>query len=450
MLRILFLILCLVNMAFLPSFGQEAELSLLETSTHYISTNDEMIPSEKEDFLVNTRLYDFDSSKLEPWIEGITHLRIFGVDFRKEKDSNGLFQYADASRVDDLLSFSKAKKLKIVWTLNVTSFTLEQEMAFVGNLIERGLNIVAFEFGGEFYLKKYALGQLSSKGVVERIRMDGENRDYLDLLDLWLPPMIAKYPFDQYEHILITASATREQTKMMKYRREFNRKVFQYVKDNPQYQGVSFSYHLYAGAKPDTYNNDEESVLTPEKVDWNFLNEKPQSGRWVVTESGYYITDFSQSQLNQAKRFYSKQREMLGSEGLIGVHTLYIPANGTNPLAMYDKGGITPVGNMVNNWLSGRDEIDQGTDSVNGGGLDDQPEETEGVNSGNPTSDETPVLVKIYPEFGGLLDWIHFSHTLEFSNGKSYRRSYWFSAPDFSVSDIGKPINYFKKFVKSK
>jgi hypothetical protein len=404
-------------------------------------------------FLVNTRLFDFDSSVLHPWIEGITHLRVFGVDFKAGKDSQGLYRYVDQNRVDDFVSFCKEKNLKVVWTLNVTSFTLDQEMSYVRGLINRGLNIVAFEYGGEFYLKKYALGNMSAKGVVETIRMDGENRDYLNLLDMWLPPFMEEFPSDSYEHILITASASKERNKMMNYRREFNRKVFEYVKGKPELQGkVSFSYHIYAGAKPDSYNNDEENVLTPEKVDWSFLNEKPEESRWVVTESGYYVRDFSQSELEQAKKFYTKQYQKLGSKGLIGVHTLYIPSNKKNPLSMYDQNGITPVGEMIDSWIKSRDTSSSENSDETG---DQNPTVTSEDNSsstassGSSSANKKITLVKIYPEFDGFFDWIHFSQTLEFSNGKSYNRSYWFSSPDFSKEDLGKPIGYFKNVIKS-
>lgn len=405
-------------------------------------------------FLVNTRLFEFDSSVLNPWIEGITHLRVFGVDFRAGKDSEGLYKYVNEDKVDDLVSFCKMKNLKVVWTLNVTSFTLVKELSYVKSLIQRGLNIVAFEYGGEFYLKKYALGNLSSKGVVERIRMDGENRDYLDLLDMWLPPFMEEFPANEYEHILVTASASKEKSKTMNYRREFNRKVFNYVKGQPELFGkINFSYHIYAGAKPDSYNNDEENVLTPEKVDWSFLNEKPEGSRWVVTESGYYVRDFSAFELEQAKKFYTKQYQKLGSKGLIGVHTLYIPTNNQNPLSMYDPNGITPVGEMIDSWLKKRDSNGEmeDTDAPDSSSHPEPPSKPEPTGSGSTDSpDQKVTLEKIHPEYSGGFQWVNFNHTLTFSNGKAYKRSYWFSSPDFSKDDIGKPISYFKKVIKSK
>ncbi|MCF6279894.1 MAG: hypothetical protein L3J14_06050 [Flavobacteriaceae bacterium] len=307
------------------------------------------------ELLINTRLFEFDSSLLNPWIDNITHLRSFGVDFSKPKNNEGLYQYIDDNKMNDYIAFCNSKNLKIVWTLNLSSFTLDQEIAYVKDIISRGLNIVAFEYGGEFYLKKYFIGDLDAKGVVETIRMDGENRDYLNLIDIWLPAMTEEFPIGEYEHILVTASLTGEQNITTEYRKEFNEKVFDYVENNPNLKGkMSFSYHLYAGAKPSDYNEDEEIIYT-DNVDWSFLDKKPEDSRWVVTESGHYVSDFSQTQLNQARNFYEKQAEQLGNNDLMGIHTLLIQTTNENPLALYSLNGITPVGLMIQSWLEESD-----------------------------------------------------------------------------------------------
>jgi hypothetical protein len=325
--------------------------SCSKTEQLEIITNE---PSTRGELLVNTRLFEFDSSLLNPWIKNITHLRTFGVDFKKPKNAEGLYQYVDDSKMDDFISFSNNKNLKIVWTLNLSSFTLDQEIAYVKDIISRGLNIVAFEYGGEFYLKKYFMGDLDAKGVVEKIRMDGENKDYLNLLDIWLPAMTEEFSLGEYEHILVTASVTGEQNITTEYRKEFNKKVFNYVENNQNLKGkMSFSYHLYAGAKPATYNEDEE-IIYPADVDWSFLGEKPEDSRWVVTESGYYVSDFSQTQLNQARNFYEKQYEKLGDNDLMGIHTLLMQITNENPLVFYNLNSITPVGLMIQAWLESK------------------------------------------------------------------------------------------------
>ncbi len=308
----------------------------------------------QKELLVSAVVAEFDSSLLNPWIDEITHLRTYGIDFEKPKTVDGLYQYVDDDKMNDYIAFCKSKNLKVVWTLNVSSFTLEQEISYVKDLIARGLNIVAFEYGGEFYLKKYYIGDANTKKVVEKIRMDGENRDYLDLLDMWLPAVTKKFPIGEYEHIIVTASVTSEQNNATEYRKAFNDKVFEYVENNPELKGkVSFSYHLYAGNKPNKYNKDEE-IVYPDKIDWSFLNEKPADSRWVVTESGYYISDFSQKQLNLVKNFYEEQSKHLSENDLMGIHPLLTQTKKEHPLALYTLNGMTPVGSTIQSWSQER------------------------------------------------------------------------------------------------
>ena len=311
----------------------------------------ETLPVRKE-VVVSVRLFEFTKDNLEPWINGITHLRAFGIDFSKPKDADGLLQYADNQRVNDFIEFSNAKELKIIWTLNVSSYTLQMELDYVDQLIKKGLNIVAFEYGGEFYLPKYYNGELSNQKVMERIRMDGNHNDYLELLNQWIPTFTEKYPPSNYEHILVCASHGSSDRKRDQYRRLWNKKVFGWAKQhNTEGNKFSFSYHLYAGADRSQGPADEEDVLQPGEVDWSFLNDKPQGGRWVVTESGYYISNFSENQLAMARRFYQAESDALGPGNLFGIHTLTKESRRDSPLTLYNPDGITPVGENFEKWL---------------------------------------------------------------------------------------------------
>jgi hypothetical protein len=438
----------LFSLVSLLSLSAIAQFSSDNYSVSAYALDEERTEFRRDEFLVNVRVFEFDSRKLEPWIEGITHLRAFGVDFRKGKGSDGLYQYVDEAKMNEFISFAKSKNLKVIWTLNLTSFTLEKELAYVDNLISKGLNIVGFQYGGEFWLKKYAYGEMNAKGVVERVRMDGQNRDYLNLLDMWVPEVTAKYPLGKYLHIFVTASTTSEKNLTQNYRREFNQKVFDYVTGNSELKGkVDFSYHLYAGAKPTGYSKDEESVTKPNQVDWSFISKIPSGSRWVVTESGYYTQSWSDEQLKEARDFYTMQSQKLGEDALMGIHVLYIADKGQNPLALYNLNGRTKVGENIDYWLRNESDADiNESDSSDGETSEDQN------NSTNNNSQNTgePTLVSISPKYTGWFQWIHFSHTLTFSNGKSYKRSYWFSSPDFSKDDLGKPLSYFKRVVKSK
>ena len=129
----------------------------------------------------------------------------------------------------------------------------------------------------------------------------------------------------------------------------------------------------------------------------------------------------------------------------MGIHVLYIADRGQNNLALYNLNGRTKVGDNIAKWLSGE------SGQTSHGSAENEPEDAEDkdeVNIGENPSKET-VLERISPKYKGGFQWIHFSHTLTFSNGKSYKRSYWFSSPDFTEADLGKPISYFKRVVKN-
>ncbi len=74
----------------------------------------------------------------------------------------------------------------------------------------------------------------------------------------------------------------------------------------------------------------------------------------MVTESGYYVSDFSQTQLNLARNFYEKQYEQLGDNDLMGIHTLLVQTTNENALAFYNLNSITPVGLMIQAWLESK------------------------------------------------------------------------------------------------
>ncbi|MEM9052942.1 MAG: hypothetical protein AAGC47_12890 [Bacteroidota bacterium] len=408
----------------------------------------------RTEFLISVRLFEFNSEYIDPWIDGITHLRTFGVDFTKPKGSDGLYKYVDEKRLNDFIDFSKSKNLKIIWTLNVSSFTLEQEMTYIASAIEKGLNITGFQYGGEFFLPKYARGDKKSKGVVERIRMDEGYDDYNKLLDMWIPAMTEAYPLDDYEHIIVAASVSNESGKAEEYRSKFNQKVFQYVLDRPDLRGkVSFSYHLYAGKMKFT-NAGEEVIRLPQNIDWDFIADIPAGSRWVVTESGYYMDEPSKPRLDQARAFYQSQSEWLGPNALMGIHTLVKERSKFHPMPLYNQNGMTEIGeNFLKWWQNGALVQETELPEDKPAEQETHPEENESTNvssTNNTNQNSTPVLVDITPSYTGGLQWVHFSHTLKFSNGKNYKRNYWFSSPDFSKADVGKPISYFKNVLKSK
>jgi hypothetical protein len=134
----------------------------------------------------------------------------------------------------------------------------------------------------------------------------------------------------------------------------------------------------------------------------------------------------------------------------MGIHVLYIADQGQNNLALYNLNGRTRVGDNIELWLN--NSALPASDTSNSETEEDDEMSESASNSPEPTTSPStaPVLVSISPDYGKWYHFIHFAHTLTFSNGKSYNRSYWFSRPDFTKDDIGKPLSYFKKVVNGK
>jgi hypothetical protein len=296
-------------------------------------------------FIVNTRMFTFDSAKINPWIPQITHLSVFGVDFQKGK-VNGNYTYANKDRVDDLISFTKRKDLKVVWTLNMQSTTLEQELAYVTDLINRGMPISAFKYGGEFYLGKYYIGDTSKKGVVEKVNIS----IYKKWLKEWVPTFAKRFPFDQYDHILVGASYGKSNSRQDQYRRLWNQELIKMLDQNPTYiDKLAVDFHHYAGREKVVEPNGEETIES--EVSFDFLHDFPEQMPIYITESGYRIDDYSIKSLKKAYDYWTAFYQELGPNDYYGVHLLYTDAK-KNPHALYlSNGKLSPVGEKLRDWF---------------------------------------------------------------------------------------------------
>ncbi len=405
-------------------------MALLFTSlilhTDYASANTNQVyiqPGFQGHVTVNIPMFSFKADNFtgrELEIEGITSLRTFGVAFDQEKvwDTDldtmtaqkvtamqaapiytpegvltsgvKIHRYVSDAKLQEFADFVNQYDLEVIWTLNVSNYTVDEELDFIKKAMAAPFNlpITKFEYGGEFYLPKYLNGDIDNKKVVEQVRMNTEydengnviidHNDYLDLLDLWIPAMLddsdgIKYGLMQYEHILICASHSGGVSDRDAYRQNWNAKVFNYVQNlNPALNGkVSYSFHLYAGEKPALYPVDEEHVY--ELTDPNlfaFINEKPtkQQGdwwnNWVVTEFGTYTDSWRQVDLNEQKLGWQMLADALiandpfynndtSNGNVFGVHTFYEEYNIFRSLALYSEDGITPGGQALDQFLSG-------------------------------------------------------------------------------------------------
>ena len=319
---------------------------------------EEHIPkkSESKEILISIPLSFFNVSAAKELFDDVKYLRTFGIDFQKPKKDNQYQYVNDQQLIEEFIQFTNQRKLEVIWTLNVTSYTLDTELAYVNALIKKGMNITAFEYGGEFYLSKYSLPDTSLKGVTEKVNPD----IYLEMLNNWLPAFIKILPFSKGDHIIIGASHGNTSSERDQFRKQWNLHVINPLKVTyPQYiDSLSWSFHLYAGANTATEPNGEEDII--DMLNFDFLNDFPSKMKIFVTESGYYVNDFSDAELKKAFQFWTGVYDALRPGDVYGVHPLISKGLKPNALALFSKDGeITKVGACFKDWLSQRSDSEK-------------------------------------------------------------------------------------------
>lgn len=375
-------------------------------------------PTGSKEILVNIPISVFDGQLTDDPLKEIKYFRTFGVDFRKPK-VDGLYQYADARTVKDFIRYTRAHGKEVIWTLNMTSRTLETEMEYVKQLMKNGLNITAFEYGGEFYLPKYAKGDLSKKAVVEKVTAE----IYTDMLSEWLPAFMEVLPLSEGDHIVIGASHGNSDSQRDRYRKQWNTTVAAYLQaEFPEIaDDLSWSFHLYAGARSKAGKGEEDVV---DRLDFSFMKEFPEEMKIFVTESGYEVAGFSASELKKARDFWAALYRALRPGDVFGIHMLVHKGNKPNPYALIDRSGeLTPVGEKFRDWLKERNEE---------GGSSNHASETEGNSAVLRTLENRKSV---------------FSHIqlLTFSDRSTLRFTTcrWFGSPRYTQGDVGKPKKHF-------
>ncbi|MEZ5994093.1 MAG: hypothetical protein R3E76_17300 [Planctomycetota bacterium] len=322
------------------------------------STSDTESKAVSKDVIVNIPLEVFDAEAAGDNLSGIKYYRTFGVDFHKPK-KDGLYQYVDDELADSFIEYTNKHKIEVIWTLYVTSRTLKQELEYVQSLIKKKMNIVAFEYGGEFYLPKYAMVNKAKKGVIEKVTPS----IYIDMLKEWLPTFTEVLPFSKGDHIIIGASHGNTESKSDQHRKQWNLDVVKLLKEQfPEHMDkLSWSFHLYKGSKPDKPKNGEEEIVG--EVDFSFMKDFPEEMKIFVTESGYYIDEFSDAQLELAEAFWTELYQALRPTDVYGIHVLLNKTKRPNSLALVDREGeLTPVGKRFEAWLTSRDDSEESKD----------------------------------------------------------------------------------------
>ena len=360
--------------------------------------------------ILNTRIFEFDSRVLVNLPEQVTHFRGFSVDFSAPK-VDGLYQYTADTKPEvfnDWITYCITNDLSVVWTLNMSSFTIEKEIDFVTQLISQGLKITHFQMGGEFWLPKYYYGKTDEKGVVEQVRI----ADYLLMLDDWIPSLRLHFPDVQL--MILGCSHQNGDNQTEKYRKQWNDAVIEYKEANDANDTMGFTVHYYAGAKPDLQpSNGEEAIF--QNIDWSpfisQLREPFPDVDIIITESGWYASDKSQEQLDKMVEFYESGVEAIGENGIMGLHVLNQQKESYHN--WFDRDGITDVGDNFLDYF------------------DLQIEEEEEIEM------PKPVLVAVYPDRKN--EWVFYGWTyLIFSDGEKIRLTTRWGRIPVGSEDIGK------------
>jgi acid phosphatase type 7 len=301
--------------------------------------------------IVNMRPAFTDYSKLEPWIDGIGYLRVWG-------GSRGMATYptreavpeilhsrpnhynvVPQEEIDALLELQRKHDIEFIYMVNIND-TLESQMAFIRRLQDEGMRLAMLEMGNEMYLRKFAEGLTDMLGVTRQITA----RDHVQLLAEWLPE-VRKFGIPVY---VVAASHGTSDRPEDQRRREWNEVLKAGIERRPGLvDGVS--YHRYGGRHGHRGVTHEEEISNDSFDFLNTFGDLPIA----ITESGYFFEEMTEENLDKAAEFWSAFRDALKPTDLYGVHVLFNPRNRRDgmPLGLYDEEGITPVGKRFERWL---------------------------------------------------------------------------------------------------
>jgi len=314
-------------------------------------------PSTVHRAIVNLRPAFTDFSDLEPWIEGISHIRVWGgsrgmATYPTEEavplvllPTPNLYSVVQDSEIDAILALQRLRGVRVVYAVNIND-TLDNQRAFVVRLLTAGVDLAMLEMGNEIYLTKYRSGDTSALGVT---RVWTKEQYVDEILDVWIPSF-ADFDLPMY---IVAASHGGGTTPGDAIRIAWNETLRTALVTRPdRVDGVTF--HRYAGVG--TANPFEEEISSADFAFLGTFGDLPIA----VTESGYYFATPSEEALDAAAAFWSAFRAALKPSDLFGVHLMYLRPGATggsdsgsdSALALYDEHGRTAVGDRFDRWLT--------------------------------------------------------------------------------------------------
>ncbi|MCC5950947.1 MAG: S-layer homology domain-containing protein [Acidimicrobiia bacterium] len=305
--------------------------------------------------IVNLRPFNTDFSALEPWIDGISAVRVWG-------GSRGMATYptADAvpevllegpssrwnvvtqEEIDALVDLQERHGVSVIYMMSIND-TLESQTAFVHRLLDNGLDLVMLEMGNEIYLRKFREGDVGGLGVTRKILAE----DYVELLEEWVPALRAEFGLPIY---VVGASHSGTQSGGDQHRQHWNHVVRAALDADPTLtDGVTF--HRYAGEGRHAPEDEEEITLGG----FGFLEDLGDRPI-AITESGYRMLEETPENLAAAQVFWDGFVDRLGPADAYGVHVMFGPPGRVGDIgyALFREEGRTPVGDRFDAWLRWR------------------------------------------------------------------------------------------------
>ncbi len=300
---------------------------------------------------MNLRPAYTDFSKLEPWIEGIGYIRVWGGSRGMATYPNlesvpaalrpqrSRFNVISREEIEQLLRLQRKHSIEFIYLLNIND-SLESQRAFVQQLLDAGLQIAMLELGNEIYLRKFTYGDIKGLGVTRRITIE----DYIGIIRNWVPELRRRFRIPVY---VCAAGHGPEARPADEERRRWNLNIKTELDRDPTLaDGVTF--HRYGGEER-TGNTHEETISNEGFAFTQTFGDWPIA----ITESGYQFSDPTMENLEHAAEFWTAFLRALKPTDVFGIHIMYNRSDAVSDssFGLYGSKGITPTGKQFARWL---------------------------------------------------------------------------------------------------
>ncbi len=302
-------------------------------------------------FIINARWRNTDWSKINPWIPGITAIRVPGGNaalytwgswdhvpqWLKDDDRKRSQQTIITDEViQDYKNFIADKDVESYWVLNIND-KLENQLHILDRCAAEGITFTHLEIGCETYLPRFALGHKEGFGFAHKITLE----DYVDILDEWIP---ALRDYGDFKILVVVASRRMNRNRQDQYRELWNNTMFDYIEKHPD-RVDGLSLHIYAGTKGGSSSQVGEEIAV-KKVPFDYYDTFPLPIH--LTEGGHGNVDWTEKGVALYKAFHREMYVYLRDRqdgSRYGTHVLFNVRDQPNhPYPLYDVNGITPLG----------------------------------------------------------------------------------------------------------